>query len=126
MNDSVRAYWEKSKENLAVSENARNTGSLNAAASRYYYAFVLAGYAVLELENIRGQWESHSHLISQIAGILEEKDYGEASEIYDALDEACTARTRADYDPFPVFERHLTRVLEKCAPIWEAFEIELK
>jgi uncharacterized protein (UPF0332 family) len=126
MKNSVHTYWDKSKENLAVTENARAAGYYNAAASRYYYALVLGGFAVLEREKMLGDWISHLHFIAQIASLLEEKKLGERDEMCDALEEAYGARAKADYEPFPVEPRHLDHVLQVCRPILEALEIELK
>ena len=126
MDAPVLPYWEKSKENLLVAEEAKRTGSYNAAASRYYYALVLAGLALLERENIFYEWTNHETFINDTGYLLASKHFGERADIVDALEKALKFRIRADYEPFPVIRRHLDIAITACSPVLEALEIELK
>jgi len=126
MTDSVQGYWVKSKENLAVADDARNAGSYNAAASRYYYALVLAGLALLERERMAYEWVDHPIFIEDVIDLFDKKRYGDRSEMMDALEEARQVRIRADYEPFPVKPNHLTCVFLNCQPILEAIALDLK
>jgi uncharacterized protein (UPF0332 family) len=126
MNGLQKTYWQKSKENLAVSEDARTRGYYNAAASRYYYALVLAGLAIFARAGTEYEWTNHPAFVFDISSIFFQRRYGAVEDIMDALEEAMSARVTADYEPYHVKPGHLERIQASCEPIWEALQLDFK
>ena len=127
MDGPVQAYWEKSKENLVAAEEARRTGSCNVAASRYYYALVLAGLALFERERkAYDDWPGHPVFIQDASDLFAMRRYGDQSEMKDALEEARQARVTADYEPYPVKANHLKYIFDTCEPMREALNLDLE
>jgi uncharacterized protein (UPF0332 family) len=126
MEGSALDFWKKSQENLTVSQNARDSGHLNAAASRYYYALVLAGLALFARKKIPVIWERHLDFIDKLSDLLDSEGCASCDDAYDALSDALAKRTRADYEPYPVKPRHLDAVVSKCATTLNAIKTALR
>ena len=126
MEGTALDYWKKSQENFTVSQNARDSGHLNAAASRYYYALVLAGLALFAWKKIPIIWERHPLFIEELSDLLDSEGCASCDVVYDALWGAFDTRARADYEPYPVKPRHLDAVVSKCATTLNAIKTALK
>ena len=125
MNGKVEAYWEKSKENLAVYGFARSRGHWNAAASRYYYALLLAALALLEKHKEDYSTRGNRHFLH----LAIEKCLRTSGHVLDNvtrfLKESLDLRAKADYEDLPVEEHELKRVRNNCVFIWRSISKEL-
>jgi uncharacterized protein (UPF0332 family) len=120
--DRWSAYWQKSRENLDVSDHAQSNGKFNAAASRYYYALIFAARALIVKRNKYDKKRIiHTEFIEYISGEFG-KDYPEMKEIFS---EARELRVKGDYSDLPVREPEIEGLLKKAGVLLNEVEGEI-
>lgn len=135
----IQAFWQKSKENLAVHDSAYGNKQYNAAASRYYYALWLAMRAYLEAKEIEppalikvggkevknklppDRWprkELHKKAGKALGGIFK--------NVKNIMENAFTLRLQADYDHTDVTKPHLDLLLNISHGLLGILQNEIK
>lgn len=107
----TEGYWEKSIENFAVFEWACNENHWNAAASRYYYAFLLAAKEYLLVAGIKTPENLHNilhfNLHEDVGSSLDNGGLDVEKFFYEAFELRCVG----DYEDTPV-EKHQLDIIQ--------------